>query len=241
VESFRQTIEQAVSLRPDRLVTFSYAHVPWIKKHQQILEKKGLKTSTEKMDLFLNSREVLLKAGYEPIGLDHYVSPDDELNTALQNNQLHRNFQGYCTRRTTGQVYAFGASSISQLEYAYLQNEKDTKEYIRLINQGKTAIKNGLAISYDQRIIRGVIERIMCNKTLDLNAYCNEFDLSMSDLHSITHFDSALLTDFIADGLIHFENNILTITEVGSFFIRNIAATFDPAFRQTKKQYSKSV
>jgi oxygen-independent coproporphyrinogen-3 oxidase len=241
VERFRQTIEKAVSLRPDRLVTFSYAHVPWIKKHQQILEKKGLKTSTEKMDLFLNSREILLQAGYEPIGLDHYVLPEDELSQALQNKNLHRNFQGYCTRRTTGQVYAFGVSSISQFENAYLQNEKDTNEYIRLINEGKTAVRNGLQINSEQKIIRAVIEKIMCNKELNLNTFFCEQAINMSEFQQITQFESEKLTDLISDRLIHFNKNILTITEAGSFFIRNIAAIFDPAFIQIGKQYSKSV
>lgn len=241
VERFRQTIEKAVSLRPDRLVTFSYAHVPWIKKHQQILEKKGLKTSTEKMDLFLNSREILLQAGYEPIGLDHYVLPEDELSQALQNNNLHRNFQGYCTRRTTGQVYAFGVSSISQLENAYIQNEKDTVAYIRLIKEGKTAVKNGLEVNAAQKIIRGVIEKIMCNKKLDLNRFCEENKINMAQFQQIAQFDPVGLSDFISDGLILFENNILTITDAGSFFIRNIAASFDPAYKQMEKQYSKSV
>ncbi len=241
VERFRQTIEQAVALRPDRLVTFSYAHVPWVKKHQKILEKKGLKTSTEKIDLFLNSREILLQAGYGSIGLDHYVLPEDELNHALQNNQLHRNFQGYCTRRTTGQVYAFGVSSISQLENAYLQNEKDTVAYIRLIKEGKMAVKNGLEISSNQKNIRGVIEKIMCNKKLDLNRFCEENKINMAQFQQITQFDPVGLNDYISDGLIQFENNILTITDVGSFFIRNIAAFFDPALKQMEKQYSKSV
>ncbi len=241
VERFRQTIEQAVALRPDRLVTFSYAHVPWVKKHQKILEKKGLKTSTEKIDLFLNSREILLQAGYEPIGLDHYVLPEDELNHALQNNQLHRNFQGYCTRRTTGQVYAFGVSSISQLENAYLQNEKDTIEYIRLIKEGKTAVKNGLEVNAAQKIIRGVIEKIMCNKELDLNRFCEEHKINMAQFQQITQFNPVGLNDLILDGLIRFEHNILTITDAGSFFIRNIAASFDPALMQMEKQYSKSV
>ena len=241
VERFRQTIEQAVALRPDRLVTFSYAHVPWVKKHQKILEKKGLKTSTEKIDLFLNSREILLQAGYEPIGLDHYVLPEDELNHALQNNQLHRNFQGYCTRRTTGQVYAFGVSSISQLENAYLQNEKDTIEYIRLIKEGKTAVKNGLEVNAAQKIIRGVIEKIMCNKELDLNRFCEEHKINMAQFQQITQFNPVGLNDLILDGLIRFEYNILTITDAGSFFIRNIAASFDPALKQMEKQYSKSV
>ena len=124
-DSFRQTIEQAASLRPDRLVTFSYAHLPRLFPRQQILDKAGLPSDSEKKLMYEVASQVLVAAGYKPIGLDHFVLPDDELAVALDKGQLHRNFQGYCTRRTTAQVYAFGVTAISQLDDGYAQNGRD--------------------------------------------------------------------------------------------------------------------
>ena len=92
-ESFLRSIEQAIHIHPDRLVTFSYAHVPWVKKYQLALEKIGLPTAEDKMDMFARSREVLRQSGYIEIGMDHYVLPGDELEIAFQNHALHRNFQ----------------------------------------------------------------------------------------------------------------------------------------------------
>lgn len=241
VANFTETIKKAIDIRPDRLVTFSYAHVPWLKKHQQILEKKGLLTSTQKMDLFLTSRELLLHAGYQPIGLDHYVLPQDELSTALHNNQLHRNFQGYCTRRTTGQVYAFGVSSISQFENGYVQNEKDTIAYIAKINQGMPAMDKGLALTANQKMVRSVIENIMCNQFLDISAFCDDKGINKEEFIQITHFSNDKLAAFLADNLITFEKDILRLTPIGSFFIRNIAAAFDPEYQRQNNQYSTSV
>lgn len=241
VAAFNHTIQQAIDIKPDRLVTFSYAHVPWLKKHQQILERKGLLSSTQKMDIFLESRKLLLDAGYQPIGLDHYVLPQDELNIALKENQLHRNFQGYCTRRTTGQVYAFGVSSISQLENGYAQNEKDTTAYIEHIRQGKPAVEKGLILTQNQKLIRSVIENIMCNQVLDITAFCDEKKISLEDFLRITQFSFDKLESFISDQLITFDHNILRITATGSFFIRNIAVVFDPEYQQLEKKYSKSV
>jgi oxygen-independent coproporphyrinogen III oxidase len=241
VAGFNQAIQQAIDIKPDRLVTFSYAHVPWLKKHQQILEQKGMMSSTQKMDIFLSSRELLLNSGYQPIGLDHYVLPEDELNIALQNKQLHRNFQGYCTRRTTGQVYAFGVSSISQLENGYAQNEKDTTAYIDHISQGKTAVEKGLVLTQNQKVIRSVIENIMCNQVLDIVAFCDEQKIKQEDFLRITQFSLDKLDTFLSDHLITFDNNILRITEAGSFFIRNIAVLFDPDYQQVENKYSKSV
>lgn len=241
VASFEATMQEAIAIQPDRLVTFSYAHVPWLKKHQQILEKKGLLTSNMKMDIFLSSRELLLQSGYQSVGLDHYVLPNDELSIALKNNQLHRNFQGYCTRRTTGQVYAFGVSAISQFENGYIQNIKETTPYIDLLKQGKLPLEKGLVLTPEQKIIRAVIEQIMCNKRIDLQAFCDEQKIKFDDFLRITQFSEQKIKTFLADDLIQYENKILTVTEVGSFFIRNIAASFDPAYHQQENLYSKSV
>ncbi|MCD8193396.1 MAG: oxygen-independent coproporphyrinogen III oxidase, partial [Tannerellaceae bacterium] len=165
--SFGDTIRQAIALSPDRLVTFSYAHVPWVNKQQLLLEKAGLPSGEEKSNMFSTATGLLQAAGYQTIGLDHFVKEDDELYTALQQGQLHRNFQGYCTRRTTGQVYAFGATGISQLADSYAQNSKEIDDYIQRIESGSLATVKGYALSEEEQITREVIEMLMCNYRLD--------------------------------------------------------------------------
>lgn len=116
-ESFSETITRAAVLQPDRLVTFSYAHVPWVNRQQLILEKAGLPASEEKSRMFEAAKEILGGTGYKTIGLDHFVLEDDELYTARQNGQLHRNFQGYCTRRTTGAGVCFRCDGHKPTEF----------------------------------------------------------------------------------------------------------------------------
>lgn len=241
VESFCKSIQRAIVINPDRLVTFSYAHVPWLKKHQQILEKKGLLTSDQKLDVFMASRALLTANGYEAIGLDHYVKPNDELNLALKENNLHRNFQGYCSKRTTGQVYAFGVSSISQLDTAFVQNTKDIELYIETVSEGKIPVEKGYVLSSEDIIVKEIIENIMCNKVLDMNLVARHFGISINELFEITKFDEEKLRGFIEDGLMTFKENVITLTEKGSFFIRNIASSFDPKLIQKEQTYSKSV
>jgi len=241
IASFEKTIEKAVAIRPDRLVTFSYAHVPWMKKHQQILEKKGLPESDEKMAMFLRSAKVLKKAGYIAVGLDHYVLPNDELNNALQNNSLHRNFQGYCTRRTTGQVYAFGVSSISQMEQGYAQNTKDIDTYIKNIADGILPVEKGCVIKAEQQVIKDAITELMCNYRVDFNQLAEKHQLSVQKVFGILHFNPTKLDEFIADKLLQLENNTIEVSETGKLFIRNIAAALDPAYQRQVNKYSKSV
>jgi oxygen-independent coproporphyrinogen-3 oxidase len=240
-ESFLDSMEKALELQPDRLVTFSYAHVPWVKKQQKILEKAGLPSSEAKMDMFLAAYHFLEQGGYNPIGLDHFVRDNDELYIALQNKQLHRNFQGYATRRTTGQVYAFGASAISQTENSYAQNIKDTKHYIDTIESGKFATSNGMRVTPDQIKVREVITYVMCNKELNWNNIAKEFDIESDELKKHVIPDQKAMELFEKDGLIQHSENGFKVTNTGSLFIRNIAAALDPAYKAQKNKYSKSV
>ena len=241
VAGFARTIEQAILLRPDRLVTFSYAHVPWLKKHQQILEKKGLPATDQKMAMFLEGHRLLCQAGYQPIGLDHYVLPEDELSEALKNRMLHRNFQGYCTRRTTGQVYAFGASAISQLEKGFSQNMIDPEAYITKISQGIIPLEKGYGLSREEILIGRVISEIMCNMHIDWLELSEQLGVSAEELKSLLILDERVLEEFVQDGLLEYSPSFLRVTPEGSLFVRNIAASLDPAYQSHTHQYSKSV
>lgn len=167
-ESFAHTVETAVTLSPDRLVTFSYGHVPWVNSRQKILEKTGFPTGEEKSKMFEVAQTILTSRGYQAIGMDHFVKEEDELFRALQDKTLHRNFQGYCTRRTTGQVYAFGVTGISQLASSYIQNQKDILSYMEQIKSGTLAVTKGYALSREEQITRCVIQELMCNLPVGL-------------------------------------------------------------------------
>ncbi|MDA3866904.1 MAG: oxygen-independent coproporphyrinogen III oxidase [Salinivirgaceae bacterium] len=240
-ESFAQTLEQAVALQPDRLVTFSYAHVPWVKKQQKILEKAGLPDPQTKMAMFLNGYKLLTSKGYKPIGLDHFVKESDELYVAMQNGQLHRNFQGYATRHTTGQVYAFGASAISQTEKGYAQNEKDTQAYIDVINRGEFATVKGMHVTEEQTQIRHVITQIMCNKFFDWHQMATQLNTSEEALKELLNPDEKLFAMFEKDELIQSTDSGFIVTESGTLFMRNIAAAMDPAYKAQQNKYSQSV
>lgn len=239
--SFAETISHAAELHPDRLVTFSYAHVPWVNKQQLILEKAGLPASEEKSRMYTAAQNILGNAGYKPIGLDHFVLEDDELYTALLNGQLHRNFQGYCTRRTTGQVYAFGVTGISQLSTAYTQNSKDINEYIERTENGSFAISKGYALNRDEQITREVIEVLMCNYNLNWQELADRLALPVSEVKAATAYNEARLCELANDGIIEFDSQHIQITPEGSLFVRNVAASLDKLMLHSDKTFSKPV
>lgn len=241
VESFLDSIRMAAAIRPDRLVTFSYAHVPWVKKAQKILDKKGLPDTELKMKMFSESHEYLMDKGYKSIGLDHYVLESDELYQAVITKSLHRNFQGYCTRHTTGQVYAFGVSAISQLEKGYAQNTKSVKGYIETIGSGYLPIEKGYMLTKGEIIVREVINQLMCNKQINWKELSDHLNIPQSVIRAAIVYDEAELKQFEADGILQLTEEGLEMTEGGALFIRNVAASFDPLTRNNSKQFSKPV
>ena len=240
-ESFATTIRKAAALAPDRLVTFSYAHVPWVNKRQLILEKAGLPSGNDKSRMYDLATEIMHEAGYQSIGLDHFVKPTDELFTALSTHQLHRNFQGYCTRRTTGQVYAFGVTGISQLSGGYVQNIKNIEEYMQQIEKGEFAVAKGYALNRDEQVTREVIDTLMCNYHLEWEDVARYLHLSVEEVKSATAYDEAKLQDFMNDGLIEWNAETIRMTSEGSPFVRNVAASLDKLMLNTTKSFSKPV
>ncbi|MGD9928806.1 MAG: oxygen-independent coproporphyrinogen III oxidase [Mangrovibacterium sp.] len=240
-ESFAKTMERALAISPDRLVTFSYAHVPWVKKAQQKLEEYGLPSADEKVKMFEAAWEQMKAAGYVPIGLDHYAKPEDDMAQALQSRTLHRNFQGYCTRETTGQVYAFGVTGISQLENVYAQNARTVKEYIEHIERGEILVVKGYSLSRPEKIIRQIINEIMCNQYLSWQQVAANFGTTTQEIKDMLNFSNEKLEPFKADQLLDYNDDELVIHDLGRFFLRNIAAVFDIHAGDATRKFSQSV
>jgi len=180
-------------------------------------------------------------SGYRAIGLDHFVLNGDELNTALQSERLHRNFQGYCTRETTGQVYAFGVSAISQLQRVYAQNTKSVGEYTASLFNNSIPVRKGYVLNDNEIIIREVITRLMCNRQLTWSRLATHLNSDVAEIKKVVNYDQKVLDKFKEDGIIDFTDDRIMVTGEGSMFIRNIAASFDPLMAAAGKKFSRSV
>jgi len=224
VATFNETLDIVLSLEPDRLAVFSYAHVPWVKPAQKILETKVLPPPEVKLDLLKTVIERLTENNrYIYIGMDHFAQPNDELAVAQSQKQLQRNFQGYSTRAGSD-IYAFGMSSISQIPEAYWQNEKDVPKYYAALDAGRSPLIRGYVVSEEDKIRRDTIMRVMCDLSLDYTAMSQRLGINFA-----THFEREIesLSGFEADGLIRRSAHGMEVTRAGCLFIRNIAMCFD--------------
>jgi oxygen-independent coproporphyrinogen-3 oxidase len=241
LSSFEDTIQKAVEVSPDRIVTFSYAHVPWFKSSQKNLETIGLPGPEEKIDMFLSGYRILTESGYTSIGMDHYAKDTDSLSEAVRSKSLHRNFQGYCTKETTGQVYAFGSSGISQLSGAFIQNVKPIDRYIELVTQTGLAVERGYRTGNTDRMIGDIINQIMCNGYLDLDSVAHTYSIDIKELVRQLDFKPEKFKEFIDDELLELDGNKLQIKNKGFMIVRNVAMEFDILLDRNTMNYSKTI
>jgi len=241
IESFRVNIEKAIELSPDRIVTFSYAHVPWVNARQNNIDESTMPSPEDKLNMLLMAYEMLTQHGYEAIGMDHFAKPADDLAIAKHKRTIHRNFQGYCTRETTGQVYAFGSSSITQLWGSYAQNIKNLDQYMEAIETTGLATERGYDMSVDETVIREVINEIMCNGHLDFEELAERLKMTSNDIKRITAYDPSRLVTFEKDGLLKATGDVIQVSVDGMFVVRNIAMLFDPFLNTQSSHFSKTV
>ena len=239
VESFNRTLDIVLTMGPDRLAVFSYAHVPWVKPAQKILEQKILPSAEVKLQLLKTVIERLTENDrYVYIGMDHFAKPGDELAVALRRKQLQRNFQGYSTRGGAD-IYAFGMSSISQIPDAYWQNEKDLQKYYAALDVGKVPLARGYVVSEEDKLRRETIMRVMCDFSLDYASMSQRLGINFA-----AHFERELesLAPFEADGLVRRSPTGMEVTDVGRLFIRNVAMCFDNTLAPAgERKHSKTI
>lgn len=225
--SFRATVERALTLSPDRVAMFSYAHVPWLKKQQGSFAAH-LPEGKEKFRIFRTGLELFLAAGYVYIGMDHFARPGDELAVAQRNRTLHRNFQGYTTK-AGADLYGMGVSAISSIGAAYAQNRREVSAYQQAVLDGGVATMRGYRLSQDDLIRRAVIGRILCHTIVLKKELEQEFGIPFDE-----YFAAELeqLEAFRTEGLVMLLPGEIRVTPLGRIFIRNVAMAFDRYLRE---------
>lgn len=218
-EHVAETISRTQELMPDRLAFYSYAHVPWLKGNgQRGYNDIDLPTAEEKRSQYENGKQLLIKAGYHEIGMDHFALQSDGLYESMLGNTLHRNFMGYTTSQTQLMI-GLGASSISDSWYGLAQNVKSIEEYQHLVEMDIIPIYRGHILTDEDQIIRRHILNLMCSfetSWLDSSGY---FD----DLQRVLE----KLTEMQLDDLVLIDGNRLMVTAKGRPFVRNICMAFD--------------
>lgn len=229
---FAKTVETIISLKPDRLSLFNYAHLPHLFKGQNRIKTEQLPSPATKLAIFRNTLNRLLDAGYEFIGMDHFALPGDSMVKARQDGTLVRNFQGYSTHGGLDLI-SFGPSAISQIGDSFAQNHRKLDDWALSINEGRAATIRGLTRTTDDRVRADIIERIMCSGELVYRDLERFFQLNV---RSYFREELERLEPLATDGLIEWTTQGFRVTPAGMMFLRAIAKVFDAYLRPNKEQ-----
>src|SRR5437867_2309897 len=222
-ETFAHTVEQIISLSPDRIALFSYAHVPWLKKQQGSFIGH-LPEGMVKFEIFRTGLLQFIEAGYVYIGMDHFAKPGDELSLSQQRRTLHRNFQGYTTK-AGADLYGMGITAISGIQSAYAQNHRDIPSWQKAVEERGLATMRGYHLSEEDLLRRAVISRLLCHTVVIKDEISREFVIDFDECFAE---ELRRLEPFREDGLILLNRGAIRATWLGRIFIRNLAMVFDP-------------
>lgn len=240
LETFKKTLDLAISLDPDRFAVFNYAHVPWLKKTMRKIDETTLPHPSEKLAIMRYTIDHMTEQGYRMIGMDHFAKPEDELFKAIEKGELHRNFQGYTTKGGADLI-GIGLTSIGEGADYYAQNFKEMDAYEAAIDAGRLPHERGVALNTDDRIRQYVIMELMSNFKLDIPRFEAAYGVKFAE-----YFGSAIaeLKPFEADGLLAITPEAIECSPTGTLLIRNIAMPFDAYMKRhasSDKAFSKTV
>ncbi len=237
VDSFSRTLDEVIGYDPDRFALFSYAHVPWSKPAQKILEKSNLPSAEEKIGMLTQSMKRFKEADYCHIGMDHFTKDHDSLAIAQRAKTLQRNFQGYSLYENA-QICGFGISAISQTRKTYRQNFKDLETYYKFLDEVRCPVERGYLLSKEDVRRRRIIMRLMCDMELDYHKMGEELGLDFAKTYAT---EIKRLAPLGADGLVELSEDGFKVTAIGRLLIRNIASIFDAYLTKKETQYSRAV
>ena len=237
VTSYSKTLDKVLSVKPERLSVFNYAHLPGMFKVQRQINEADMPSSEEKLDILQMVTQRLLQEGYIYIGMDHFAKPDDELAIAQREGKLHRNFQGYSTHSECDMV-GFGMTSIGRVGDAYVQNVKELTAYNEQLAKGRLPVFKGLELNSDDKLRQAIITQLICHFELNYSAIERAYGIVFAD-----YFSQQLeqLRVMEQDGLLQMTDQGVYVKAAGRLLIRNICMVFDRYLGQKKKQFSKVI
>ena len=233
----RRTVQQALDLEPDRIAVFGYAHVPWMKRHQRLIQEADLPGLAERYRQHVAAEAAIVARGFVPVGLDHYARPDDALAVAARQGAMRRNFQGYTTD-SAATLIGLGASAIGSLPQGYAQNVAALPAYRDQVRAGRLPTLRGIATTPEDRLRRDVIEQLMCQGEVDLWRAAARHGTDAGGLLAA----APRLAGLAADGLIAWDGARVVLRPEARPLVRNVAAVFDTYYRpQGETRHARAI
>ncbi|WP_027244677.1 oxygen-independent coproporphyrinogen III oxidase [Leisingera daeponensis] len=233
-ERMTESVQKLLSLTPDRVAVYGYAHVPWMAGRQSMIRSDTLPTPEARLELFETARQLFLWDGYREIGIDHFSRPADGLAIAQRSGRLRRNFQGY-TDDPSDVLIGIGASAISRFPQGYAQNAPGTSDYIRAIRAGQFATARGHTFQGEDLLRARLIEALMCDFRICREEILSRFDVSPARLDALLRGTAEAFP-----GMLELSSAGLVIKREARPLTRMIARSLD-AYELSKAGHSPAI
>lgn len=228
------SVQKLLTLSPDRVALYGYAHVPWMSRRQQMIPSDAMPTPEERLRLFEVARDLFQWDGYEEIGIDHFAQPTDSMAKAQKAGTLRRNFQGY-TDDTAPVLIGLGASSISRFPQGYAQNASGTAQHTKAIRAGIFSTHRGHRFTGEDQLRARIIEALMCDFRVSRSELLRDFDTSADRVDQLFREAAAPFGD-----MVQVTPEAFVIPDRAKPLTRMIARAFD-GYDQSKAQHSAAV
>ena len=236
VENVITTVAQVATLRPDRIALFGYAHVPWMKPHQKLINEADLPGPEARFAQSQAAARYLVQKGWQAVGLDHFALPHDSMAAAVRAGRLRRNFQGYTTDEAPVLI-GLGASSISRTPQGFVQNLTQERDWRAAVEAGDLPVARGVALDPRDAFVGEIIERLMCDFAVDVAVIASRHGRALSEVEQAW----PRLLPFQLDGLAEVSGAVVTVTDLGRPFVRAVCAAFDPGAVDLEKRHARVV
>ena len=228
------SVQKLLSLSPDRVALYGYAHVPWMSRRQQMIPSDTIPTPQERLRLFETAARLFEWDGYEAIGIDHFAKPTDSMAIAARAGTLRRNFQGY-TDDTSEVLVGLGASSISRFPQGFAQNVSGTSDYTKAVRAGHFTTHRGHVFAGEDRLRGRIIEALMCDFRVSSAELIRDFGATEAQLAPMFAAAKAQFGDMVS-----LTPEGLAIPPRARPLTRIIARAFD-AYDQSKAKHSAAI
>jgi oxygen-independent coproporphyrinogen-3 oxidase len=228
------SVQKLLTLAPDRVALYGYAHVPWMSRRQQMIPSDAMPTPEERLDLFETARRLFTWDGYQEIGIDHFARPEDGMARAQRAGTLRRNFQGY-TDDPAPVLIGLGASSISRFPQGFAQNASGTADHAKAIRAGQFSTHRGHRFAGEDTLRARIIEALMCDFTVSRAELLRDFDVTPARLEAM--FQTAV-AEF--GGMVTVTDQAFVIPARARPLTRMIARAFD-AYDSAKARHSSAI
>ncbi len=211
--SVAKSMPTAIELQPERISYQAYVYVPFNHAAQRLYTQADLPSQKDTLEIYKQGHDLLGQAGYQELGMDHLICPNDPLWLAQKEGRLAYNLMGYSLHQADLMI-GLGVSAVSQAANCYYQNQNILQKYQKQLQKNILCRGRSHLLSEDELGCHQIIQELINQRHTKLPE-----DVYQAILPQ--------LQDLQAAGFVRYEGRDLQVLARGLPLLRNICMLVD--------------